>query len=145
MKYFLLALLMLAAGIAVTQVEREPQDFTPVVRVRTTDGLFLTFVQNGMVKPGRCNDAVAAFSKVLQESCPTCVIESSGCPSVLEGMDKALSRKEHLPIYTVNTDAFRVAMVGPPHAVETECREMAAQMVRQGMKTAACNVPAAVR
>jgi hypothetical protein len=64
-------------------------------------------------------------------------------------MDKALSRRERLPVYTVSADAFRVAIVGPPHAVEEECRSMAAHMVRQGLKTAACNmpelVPAAVR
>ena len=149
MRYFVLSLVLLITGVVVTQLERETQDFTPVVRVRTHDGLFLTFVQQGFARQADCSAAVAAFSDVLTTSCPMCVIESSGCPSTLEGIDRALYKRERLPIYTVSADTFRVAIVGPPHQVELECREMAAQMARQGIKTAACNlpelVPAAVR
>ena len=144
MRYFVLSVVMLAGAVGVMQLEPIHPDFTPVVRVRTTDGLFLTFVQSGAMKRGQCTTAVKLFSDVVASSCPTCIIESSGCHSDLAGMDKALTSQERLPIYTVAADPFRVAIIGPPHAVEAECREMAAQIVNQGVKAAVCRTPEVV-
>jgi hypothetical protein len=141
MRYFVFSLLMFAAGVALTQVDREPHAFTPVVRVRTTDGLFITFVQRGVFKRSSCSQSVEIFARVVKESCWPCMIESAACSSQLEGMDRALANDEHLPLFTVSADDFRIAIVGPPNSVQAECGEMAAQMIKQGIKNADCHNP----
>jgi hypothetical protein len=141
MRYFVFSLLMFAAGVALTQVDREPQAFTPLVRVRTTDGLFITFLQRGGFNRSSCNQSIETFARVVKESCAPCMIESTGCSSQLEGMDRALANDEHLPLFTVSADDFRIAIVGPPHSVQAECGEIAAQMVKKGLKNAGCHSP----
>ena len=141
MKYVALAVVMLLAGLGLMHIEREPRLFTPLVRVRTTDGLFITYVHRSPVNHGICEKTVKAFTDVTEKSCPACVVESTACSQKLEGLDGALARNERVPLYTVDGDVFRVSMVGPPQAVLAECREMASQMLSKGIKTAACNVP----
>jgi hypothetical protein len=141
MRYFVFSLLMFAAGVALTQVDREPHAFTPVVRVRTTGGLFITFVQRGVFNRSSCNLSVETFSRVLKESCWPCMIESAGCSSQLEGIDRALANDEPLPLFTVSANDFRIAIVGPPNSVQAECGEMAAQMITKGIKNADCHIP----
>jgi hypothetical protein len=141
MRYFVFSLLMFAAGVALTQADREPQAFTPVVRVRTTDGLFVTFVQRGVFKRSSCNLSVETFSRVVKDACSRCTIESAGCASQLEGMDRALANDEPLPVYTVSANDVRIAIVGPLNSVQAECGEMAAQMVTKGIQNADCHIP----
>jgi hypothetical protein len=141
MRYFVFSLLMFAAGFALTQVDREPQAFTPVVRVRTTDGLFMTFVQRGVFKRTSCNQSVETFARVVKESCAPCMIESTGCSALLEGMDRALANDEPLPVYTVSANDVRIAIVGPLNSVQAECGEMAAQMITKGIQNADCHIP----
>jgi len=141
MRYFVFSLLMFAAGVALTQVDREPHAFTPVVRVRTTDGLFITFVRRGVFNRSSCNLSVETFARVVKESCWPCMIESTGCSSQLEGVDRALANDERLPLFTVSANDFRIAIVGPPNAVQAECQEMAAQMIKKGLKNADCHNP----
>ena len=143
MKYVVLALLMLAAGLGLMHIEREPQFFTPLVRVRTTDGLFMTYVHRNPVSLIVCEQTVKTFTAVTEKSCPACVVESTACSQKLEGLDGALARNERVPLYTVDGNGFRVAMVGPPETVVAECREMASQMLSRGITTAACHMPGA--
>jgi hypothetical protein len=56
-------------------------------------------------------------------------------------MDRALANDEHLPLFTVSADDFRIAIVGPPNSVQAECGEMAAQLIKQGIKNADCHNP----
>lgn len=134
---------MLAAGLAVTQIAPpEPADFLPVVRLRTDGGLFVTFVHRKAAKHAACSRIVKVFAETLSRSCPTCTIESSDCATELNGVEGALARNETLPIYTVDADAIRMAIVGPPAAVHEECEAMASELKGEGIKAAACRVPA---
>ena len=142
MKYVALALVMLAAGLAITRLaDPEPQSFLPIVRLRTTGGLFVTFVQRTAVKHADCARTVDVFSETLSRSCATCVIESSDCSTHLQGIEGALVRNEPLPIYTVDADRIRMALVGPVQAVKDECTAIAAHLYRQGIKAASCKAP----
>jgi hypothetical protein len=144
MKYFVFALLMFIAGLALTRIDRDTPEVRPIIRTRTTTGLFITLVMRQPVKRSICADAVSAFERTLAPSCPTCVMESADCAQSFEGIENALARNEPLPIYTVDSDAFRIALVGPTAAVAAECDKMASEMVRRGAKVAACHAPAIV-
>jgi hypothetical protein len=141
MRYFVFSLLMFVAGVALTHVERDPQQLTPVVRLRTTDGLFVTFVQRRTLQRSVCHDVLQAFRDNLERSCFQCMVESADCAHDLGGIERALALGEDLPLYTVSADSFRVAIVGPPESVQAECADMSLQMVRQGIATASCVAP----
>src|SRR3954470_12287894 len=125
MRYFVFALFMFAAGVALTHVERDPQALTPIVRVRTSEGLFVTYVQRAPLERSICNDVVQAFTGAITKACKNCMVESATCAIELEGIDRALARNEPLPLYTVRSQAFRIGIVGPPDAVRGECTDMA--------------------
>jgi hypothetical protein len=141
MKYFFLALLLFAAGVAVMQLDRDQERYTPVVRLRTTPGLFVTFVQPGIQTLSECMRTVEAFTASLDTSCANCVLESADCQEKLEGIDRALASNEEVPFHTVEAKPFRVSVAGPPGTVLTQCREIASQMARAGLQGSVCREP----
>jgi len=140
-KYLVLAALLFIAGIGVTQLERETVPFTPVVRVRTVEGLFLTLVQPGTPSRSACNTAVQDLVDGFGKACANCVIESSDCASKLEGIDRALALNQPIPLYTISAQGFRISVLGPPQTVKAACEAIASQMVKGGLKTASCASP----
>ena len=142
MKYAALALVLLLAGLGLMHVERaEPERFTPLVRLRTADGMFITFVQPGSFRRSECTETVSAFTQSLAKGCVNCVLESAQCHERLEGIDRALARNEPVPFHTVEAKLFRVAVAGPPGTVLQECRDIAAQMARFGLAGSYCREP----
>src|SRR6266446_6952297 len=55
-KYVIVAIVLFVVGVALTQVERESNVFTPVIRIRTESGLFLTMVQRQTTKRSACSE-----------------------------------------------------------------------------------------
>jgi hypothetical protein len=145
MKYAILAILLFIGGITLAYVERQDQAFTPIVRVRSAEGLFITLVQPPTSRRSSCSNTVDTFTKALNVACPTCAVESRDCATRLGGIDKALADGQRLPIYTVAAEGVRIGVVGPPNAVRAACEEMAIQFVTGGSKTAACMAPAVLK
>ena len=141
MKYLVLAVILFLIGVGLTQMEREDRIFTPVVRLRTTDGLFVTLIQDANPKRNACRQAIDRLVESLGSTCAVCSIESTDCATRLEGVDCALANNESVPMYTVRAEGIRIAMLGPPLAVRAECEVMAAQMVQLGLKSATCGAP----
>jgi hypothetical protein len=141
MKYLVLALTLLAAGLILGHVERESELYTPVVRIRSTDGLYMTMVQPRTARQNACAAVVQHFEQALKLNCEMCTVESASCATSLQGVEGALARGERLPIYTISAEGIRVGLLGPPRSVETECQAMASQFVRSGIRSAACIAP----
>lgn len=141
MKYAFLAALLLIVGVVLTQLDLEGQVYTPIVRVRTESGLFLTIVQTATRKKAACSDAVSTLKAQILNSCPVCYVESSECSIKLAGMDQALAAGEALPVYTIAGDGIRIGMLGPPSRIEGQCTKMAAVMANNGLKSAVCVLP----
>lgn len=142
MKYVFLAALLFIAGLALTQVPRKSYNFTPLVRVRTTNGLFITLVQKQISSHERCDAAVDVLVKEFGKQCPQCVVESTECAVKLDGIDSALARRESVPLYVVAADELRIGILGPPESVRSQCEGMASSMVRNGVSSAICVPPA---
>jgi hypothetical protein len=143
MRYLVLAALMFVAGLALTRLEREPQTFTPVVRVRTENGLFITLLQRAVQKRSVCAAAVETLVVGFDKACAQCSIESTECAAKLEGVEAALARKEPVPFHVVASDEIRIGILGPPKSVEAQCERMASMMANGGVKSATCVRPAA--
>jgi hypothetical protein len=141
MRYLVLAGLLFVLGIAITKIEREEAHFTPVVRVRTADGLFFTVVQPGTSSKNSCSTTVKELVGNFGKACDKCLIESSECALRLQGVDLALASAQPVPIYTVAADGVRIGILGPPETVRNICETIAGAMVNLGVKSASCAFP----
>jgi hypothetical protein len=141
MRYVALSGLLFILGLALTQIEREEMHFTPVVRVRTADGLFFTVVQPGTSSRNTCSTTVEELVGNFGKACGKCLIESSECASRLQGVDLALASAQPVPIYTVTAEGVRIGILGPPENVRHVCETIAGAMVNLGVKSASCAFP----
>ena len=141
MKYLVLAILLFACGAGLTQLRVEDDHaYVPVVRTRTTDGMFLTLLHEQVTDRRVCQQTVERFAGLLR-SCATCTVESMECAAGLAGIDKAVAEDRPVPLYTVAAERVRISIVGPPNSVQSECESIAGHMVLNGLKTAACVYP----
>jgi hypothetical protein len=140
-RYAALALVLLLAGVALWHFEREREIYTPIARLRSSDGLYMTIVQPGTARRSGCAAVLARFQEALKSTCPLCAVESAGCATDLGGIDRALARGERLPIYTISAQGIRVGLLGPPRSVHAECEAMASQFLRSGLQSASCVAP----
>jgi hypothetical protein len=143
MRYAVLAAVLFVAGVSLVFVDRAEQHFTPIVRMRTDNGLYMTFLQDSMDKRVACLNSVETLVHELYASCPTCSIESTDCPARMEGMESILARKGPVPLYVVAADDIRIGILGPPASVRARCELMASVMTQGGLKSAVCIPPAA--
>ncbi len=141
MKYLVLAAILFVVGIALTQLERESNVFTPLIRIRTESGLFLTMVQSQTTKRSACTEAVEQMVRAFTKVCAACFVESTECATKLVGVDRALSANDRLPVYTITGEGFRIGILGPPSTVQAQCETMASRMVQSGLKRTACVPP----
>ena len=141
MRYGLLALALLAAAVALWQAEHEREQYTPIVRIRSSDGLFMTMIQKSTARQSSCAAMLDRFEAALRATCPICAVESTGCAIVLEGIEQALARGERMPIYTISAEGIRVGLLGPPRSVQAECEAMAREFMRNGLPSASCVAP----
>jgi hypothetical protein len=141
-RYVLLVVALFIAGAALTFVESESQAYTPVVRVRTESGLFMTVVQSVTDKRASCSEVVGRLVDEVSRTCPACSVESTDCPTKLTGIDRALASHERLPVHSIAANGVRIAMVGPPQSIRAQCSTMAAKMAENGLPGATCVLPA---
>ena len=140
MRYVALVIALFLGGVALTLIENESQAYTPVVRVRTESGLFMTVVQSVTDRQTACADVVKRLVNEVSTTCPACAVESADCPTQLSGMDRALALNEKLPVYSIAADGVRISMVGPPPSIRGQCVTMAAKMAQHGL-SATCVRP----
>jgi hypothetical protein len=143
MRYLILALLLLAAAFLIGQMERQTIAYTPVMRVRSSDGYYVTIVQRQLSTRAQCTGLLEHFEQALRRNCPTCAVEASDCAGSLQGLERSLAADEHLPIFTISAEPMRLGLLGPPRNVQAECEAIAAYLVRSGVKSASCVSPSA--
>jgi hypothetical protein len=143
MRYAVIAAILFIIGFGLTLIERPGVRFTPIVRVRTGNGLYMTFLQNSLEKRHLCLIAVEKLAQELYNTCPSCSVESSGCPDQVQGIESTLANNRPVPLYVVSTDEIRIGILGPPASVRARCEQMASVMLQGGLKSAVCIPPAA--
>jgi hypothetical protein len=144
-KYLILAVALLSIGVGLAQFEPEREPYFPVVRLRTTDGFFITAIQDRTLGPNACVKANERFLRPIRHGCLGCVVESVDCPHDLNGVERALTRGEPIPIFSIFSTGLRLAVVGPPDSAPKVCLEIASQLVMIGIKNAACVFPGKTR
>jgi hypothetical protein len=141
MRYLVLAGLMFALGLLVVSLDAPERTYIPVVRLRTSDGYFITAVQARTHDPRQCDKANDRFLAPIRRGCPTCVVESVDCGDHLHGFEQALASDAPVPLYTVAAHGIRLALVGPPGGAKASCEAIAVQMTLGGVPAASCVFP----
>lgn len=141
MKYVVLAILMFILGALLTTFKPPEPELIPIVRMRSPQGFFVTYIRDRVSGHQLCKDEVQLYVDSLAKACPECTIESSECTTSLVGMEKALADEQPLPVHVVRSEGINMSVVGPPRLVRTWCETVAAAIVKHGMPTAACVYP----
>jgi hypothetical protein len=141
LRYLVLAVLMLVAGVVVVTLDAGQRSYVPVVRLRTSDGFFMTMVQASTATETLCMKAVERFVAPLKRGCAGCSVESIECTHKLSGIERALADGTDVPLYRISAPGVNMALVGPPTLVRARCEHIAESMVGQGLQSAACVFP----
>jgi hypothetical protein len=142
MKQATVALVSLAIGAWFAHAHVASQIYHPVVQVRSAEGLTYTAVQASTSDRQACGAANDRFLRPLKETCRQCELQFARCARTLDGLEAALRDDMPLPHYRVFAPGIRLAIVGRRASAKTTCEFIAGDMVRRGLRSAACLYPA---
>jgi hypothetical protein len=141
MKQALIALVLIAVGSWLAHLHVASQTYYPVVRLTSPDGLAYTTVQDEVTERRACGAANDRFLKPIKEMCKQCQVVFARCERKLEGLEAALAAGAAVPHYTVFAPSLRIAVDGPADAAKASCDFIAGDMVKRGLRSAACLYP----
>jgi hypothetical protein len=141
MKQALIALVLIAVGSWLAHLHVASQTYYPVVRLASPDGLTYTTVQDEVQERRACGAANDRYLKPIKELCKTCQVVFARCERKLEGLEAALAGNAAVPHYTVFAPGLRIAVEGPVEAAKASCDFIAGDMVKRGLRSAACLYP----
>lgn len=141
MKHALVLIALAAAGSVLAYFQVASQTYVPVVKLASSDGFSFVVVQNADPNRNGCGDANDRFLEPVKKECAQCKVVYARCDRKLEGVELALSTGEPVPYYQVVGGGVRVAVQGPPDRVRAVCEDIASEIVRTGVPTAACVFP----
>ena len=118
------------------------QTYHPVVRLASPDGLVYTAVQDEKHERQECGAANNRFLGPVRQGCKDCKIVVARCERQLEGLELALYERRQIPHHMVSGPGVRMAIAGPEAIARASCEQIAAEMVRSGLRSGACVRPA---
>ena len=143
MKQAIIALLLIAVGSWLAHLHVVSQEYHPVVRLASPEGLTYTTVQDAVGERRACGAANDRFLKPVKDRCKECQVVYARCERKLEGFEAALADGAAVPHYQVFGPGLRIAIVGPAPAAKASCDFIAGDMVKRGVRSAACIYPKA--
>lgn len=141
MKQAIIVLALIAAGSVLAHMHVAVQTYHPVVRLTSPDGLTYTAVQDPTRERQACGAANDRFLGPVKQQCKDCKIVVARCERQLEGLELALLDGEPMPHHRVLSPGLRIAIVGPLEKAKINCQVIVDELVRRGMRSAACVYP----
>jgi len=141
-KYAIIAVVLLAASAWIAHLHVVSQSYHPVVRLESPEGLTYTAVQDPQQERQACGAANDRFLSPIKKSCAQCRVVLARCERQLEGLELEVHEGRALPHYLVSGPGVRMAIEGQVAAARASCQQIAAEMVRSGLRNAACVPPA---
>ena len=141
MKQALIALVLIAVGSWLAHLHVASQTYYPVVRLTSPDGITYTTVQDEVQERRACGAANDRFLKPIKEMCKQCQVVYARCERKLEGFEAALAGGAAVPYHQVFAPSLRIAVEGPAEAARVACDFIAGDMVKRGLRSAACLYP----
>ncbi|HET7198827.1 MAG TPA: hypothetical protein VFI86_09185 [Burkholderiales bacterium] len=78
------------------------------------------------------------FVEPFRKMCDKCRIVFARCERSLEGLESQLYNRSVVPYPEVDAPGVRVATLGPLQPAQKTCDDIAADMVKRGMRSAVC-------
>ena len=138
MKQAVIALVLIAVGSWLAHLHVASQTYYPVVRVTSSEGIVYTTVQSEVSERRACGAANDRFLKPIKEVCKQCQVVYARCERKLEGFELALAEGAAIPHPQVLAPGLRIAISGPDAMAKATCDFIAADMVKRGIRAAAC-------
>lgn len=117
------------------------QSYHPVVRLASPDGLVYTAVQDAKQERQACGAANNRFLGPVKQTCKDCKVVIARCERQLEGFERAVHERRQLPHHIVSGPGVRMAIAGPEQTAKASCEHIAGEMIRSGLRSAACLSP----
>jgi len=140
-KQILIAVLLIAAGAVLAHLHVASQTYHPVVQLTSPEGLTLTAVQDPPRERQACGAANERVIRPMKAGCKECQVIFARCERELEGLELALVNGGSVPYYRLYSPGSRMAIAGPVASAKAFCETVAANLVKQGWRSAACISP----
>ncbi|MGH8629136.1 MAG: hypothetical protein ACREU7_00015 [Burkholderiales bacterium] len=135
------AVVLIAVSAWLAHLHVVSQSYHPVVRLAAPDGLTYTAVQDAKHERQACGAANDRFLRPIKQGCRECQVVIARCERHLEGFELDLHEGRRIPHHLVFGPGVRMAIVGPAAQAKASCEQIASQMVRNGLRSAACVQP----
>jgi hypothetical protein len=136
-----IAAVLIAVSAWLAHLHVESQSYHPVVRLASPDGLIYIAVQDAKHERQDCGAANDRFLAPVREGCKGCKVVVARCERELEGFELAVHEGRRMPYPIVSGPGVRMAIEGPAASAKASCEVIATQMVRSGLRSAACVRP----
>ena len=141
MRQAILVVVLIAAGAWLAHLHVAAQTYHPVVQVLAPEGLTYTAVQDPTSERGACGAANDRFLGPLKAQCKQCQVLYARCARSLEGLELSIHEGKPIPQHLVYAPGLRIAIAGPAETAKASCDFLVGDLVRRGVRTAACVYP----
>jgi hypothetical protein len=138
----LIAVALCAAGVALAHMHVVSQRYYPMVKVASPEGVVFVAVQDMTHERRACGDANDRFLEPVKAHCRDCKVIAARCERVVDGVEeRALLEGKPLPGYLVVAPGLRLSISGPDRSARENCEYIAGDMLKRGVRSAACIPP----
>ena len=140
-RHAVVAALLIAASVTLAHLHVVSQTYQPVVQLASPDGLVYTAVQDSKHERQQCGAANDRFLAPVKQQCKDCRVVLARCERELGGEEPALYDSRQIAGHVVTGPGVRLTITGPVATAKASCEQIASQMVRSGLRSAACVSP----
>ena len=141
-KQAVIAAVLIGASVGLAHLHVVSQTYHPVVQLSSPDGLVYTAVQDPKQERQACGAANDRFLAPVKRECKQCKVVMARCERELEGLELAVYERRKIAQHVVTGPGERMSIAGPEATAKASCQQIADQMVRSGLRSAACVRPA---
>lgn len=135
------AALLIAASVTLAHLHVVSQAYHPVVQLASPDGLVYTAVQDSKHERQECGAANDRFLAPVKEQCKQCRVVLARCERELGGGEELAVYESRQLAHVVTGPGVRLTITGPLETAKASCEQIANQMIRSGLRSAACVSP----
>lgn len=139
-RHAVVAAVLIAVSVALAHLHVVSQTYHPVVQLSSPDGLVYTAVQDSKHERQECGAANDRFLAPVKQQCKQCRVVLARCERELGGEELALYESRQVA-HVVTGPGVRLTITGPVATAKASCQQIADQMVRSGLRSAACVSP----
>ena len=140
-RHAVVAAILIGVSVLLAHLHVVSQSYQPVVQLASPDGLVYTAVQDSKHERQECGAANDRFLAPVKQQCKDCRVVLARCEREVGGQEMALYESRQIA-HVVTGPGVRLAITGPEAKAKASCEQIADQMVRSGLRSAACVHPA---